>query len=154
MLPQRTFILFCLLALPQLVATMMNWSCWPISPYNMFHTTVGKTLGTYEADLTTAHLTTRVPIGQLLPFEFFRTKNILYRVFGNTAESAQQTKTAVAHYILDRINHHAWPSFDETWASPPMSPDGPYTGIQIWRVLYDYTDRRTEVSRQLLFDTH
>ena len=123
----------------QFSQTCLNTSYWPFCPYNMFSLIPAYHRHRIKAIVYQDDNSKRtVELGNVLPIEYFRTRNLIDNVYVNNHNSRQQT--LLAEDIVFWLNNKPWKAFDETYASVTVTPGHSIVGIDIVKQSVDFSD--------------
>jgi hypothetical protein len=118
----------------QLGHTLFDQNNWPFCSYNMFSQLRKTQSQTLKIRLYESNGEPRlVDVWEVLPLEFFRAISVIRQVYFEAED--EQTKTALASYILHALNDSPWGNFDQQY--PSARPIERFIGLDLLRVELD-----------------
>ncbi|GEM30839.1 hypothetical protein NN3_18460 [Nocardia neocaledoniensis NBRC 108232] len=128
---------------------------WPFCSYNMFNYRLGDRSSQIRVVLATDSGQIDGPNDPwgLLPLEMFRIDSMFRLVFDGDVPSA--VRDSFCRTVLDRLNRHSWPRWDQVRRSLRPPAGGRFVAIAVYLVLVDFTvnnpeDRADVVGTRLL----
>jgi hypothetical protein len=140
---RRALLLFLLAAFfaVQLAHTVADRNTWPFCSYNVFSFLPPLRLPVPRAVLHQDDGAEQVvPLGRVVPLEFFRARQVLLNVLMRGDDPLQGERVAAA--LLRRLNEAPWPAFDETLASARPAPGRRFVGLDLVLYTVDTADYR------------
>jgi hypothetical protein len=137
------FCAFFIVQLAQVLTPVMPaLKLWPFCPYNLFAFRINlREVQYFQVILREDDgVTQTVAPGHVVPMEFFRANGILINVFWLGKDKARQD--AIARTLLDHLNKHPWPEFDETYPAARPRPGHRFVGLDIVGAVWDFADYR------------